>query len=161
MNLNSLDPVYVIAILVSLSLAPFLAMMVTSYIKLSIVFGLTRNALGIQQIPPNLVINGLALILTLYIMCPVVEETFQIVQTSQTDIKDMDSVMATLDKAKMPLRRFLLKHTHVEERAFFCRAAKKLWPPEKASAVKDDDMMILVPAFTVSPTDGGPSRSGF
>jgi len=149
MDLNALDPVYVIAILVSLSLAPFLAMMVTSFIKLSIVFGLTRNALGIQQIPPNMVINGLALILTIYIMSPVVEETFQIVQAGRTDFKQMDSVTAMAEKAKAPLRRFLLKHTRDGERAFFCKAAKKLWPPEKASAVQDDDLMILVPAFTV------------
>src|SRR4051812_9928912 len=54
-----------------LGLAPFIAVMVSSFIKLVVVLSLVRNALGIQQIPPNLVLNGLALILTLYVMAPV------------------------------------------------------------------------------------------
>jgi type III secretion protein R len=149
MTISSFDPVYVIAILVSLSLAPFVAMMVTSFIKLVVVFSLLRNALGIQQIPPNMVVNGLALILTIYIMNPVVDETFHIIQSNQVDVKQLDSVMAVIEKAKQPLRRFLLKHSHENERSFFCKAAQKLWPPEKAKEVKDDDLMILVPAFTV------------
>lgn len=144
------DPVYVIVILAGLALAPFAAIMVTSFIKLVVVLSLLRNALGIQQIPPNMVINGLALILSIYIMTPVVEDTFQILQASDMNVKQLDSVTATVDKAKEPLRQFMLKHTKMEERHFFCKAAKKLWPPEKAATVKDDDLLLLIPAFTVS-----------
>ena len=70
--MNSLpDPIYLIAILIFLGLAPFVAMMVTSYVKIVVVMSLIRNALGIQQIPPNMVINGLSIILTMYIMNPI------------------------------------------------------------------------------------------
>ncbi len=144
------DPVYIITILVSLSLAPFVALMVTSFIKLVVVLSLLRNALGIQQIPPNMVVNGLALILTLYIMSPVAQDTLQILRESEVDAKKMSSVVAAADKAKEPLKAFMLKHTETREREFFCKAARKLWPEAQAANVKDDDLLILVPAFTVS-----------
>ena len=74
---NLPDPFHIILILVSLALVPFAAVMVTSYIKLVIVLSLVRNALGIQQIPPNMVINGLAIILSIYIMAPVGQDIYQ------------------------------------------------------------------------------------
>ena len=64
------DPVVVLLTLGFLALAPFMAIMVTSFAKLVIVLSLVRNALGLQQIPPNLVLNGLALVLSMYIMAP-------------------------------------------------------------------------------------------
>ena len=59
MQINISDPIVLIAVLVALSLAPFVAIMATSFVKLAAVLQLLRNALGIQQIPPNLVLNGL------------------------------------------------------------------------------------------------------
>ncbi|HVJ88114.1 MAG TPA: hypothetical protein VM452_20790, partial [Caulifigura sp.] len=86
------DPLYLIGILVFLSLAPFVAIMVTSFVKLVVVLSLIRNALGIQQIPPNMVINGLALILSIYIMNPVAQETFEILQANPIDTKNVASI---------------------------------------------------------------------
>ena len=63
MQINLSDPIVLIAVLVALSLAPFVAIMATSFVKLVVVLQLLRNALGIQQIPPNLVLNGPAMIL--------------------------------------------------------------------------------------------------
>ena len=64
------DPFALIALLVGLSLVAFVAMIATSYLKIVVVISLVRNALGIQSIPPNMVVNALALILTFYIMAP-------------------------------------------------------------------------------------------
>jgi type III secretion protein R len=64
------DPVVVLLTLALLSLAPLIAIMVTSFAKIVIVLALVRNALGLPQIPPNLVLNGLALVLSIYIMAP-------------------------------------------------------------------------------------------
>ena len=68
---NLPNPVAMIAVVAALGIAPFAALMVTSYTKLVVVFGLLRSALGIQQVPPNIVLNGIALILTVFIMAPV------------------------------------------------------------------------------------------
>src|ERR1700753_4046463 len=73
MDFGSLSPGVILITVVSLALAPFVAVMVTSFTKIVVVLSLLRNALGLQQTPPNVVINGLALILTLYIMFPVVQ----------------------------------------------------------------------------------------
>ena len=71
-----MHPLGLILLLVGLAILPFVAMMVTSYIKLSVVMNLVRQAMGLQQVPPNMIINGLALVLTLYIMAPVLQEMF-------------------------------------------------------------------------------------
>ena len=65
------DPFALIVLFVGMSLLPFVAMIATSYLNIVIVMSLIRNALGIQSIPPNMVINALAMILTFYIMAPV------------------------------------------------------------------------------------------
>ena len=64
-------PVAMMLALAGLSLAPFIGVMVTSFVKISVVLSMVRRALGLQQIPPNQVITGLAMILTVYIMMPV------------------------------------------------------------------------------------------
>ena len=65
------DPVTLVALIAGFGLAPFVALMMTSYTKLVIVFGLLRTALGLQQTPPNMVLNGLAVILSIYVMAPI------------------------------------------------------------------------------------------
>ena len=66
-----LNPLMIIPLLAMLGLAPFMLTMVTSYVKIIVVTSLVRNALGVQQVPPAMVMNGLAIILTIFIMAPV------------------------------------------------------------------------------------------
>ena len=149
---NVPDPIYLIAILVMLGLAPFVAMMVTSYVKIVVVMSLIRNALGIQQIPPNMVINGLSIILTMYIMNPVAQDTYEVLRDNweSIDAKDIESIERVLKEARKPLQEFLLKHANERERQFFYQSAKELWPEERSANLEDDDLMVLAPAFTVS-----------
>ena len=144
------DPFFLIVTFVLLGLMPFAIMMVTSYIKLSVVISLIRNALGVQQIPPNMVINGLSIILTIYIMTPIGEETFKILQSQEVFKKDFQGMVGGLAKAKGPLQNFLIKHTQPREAKFFHHAAKEVWPKEKAEKLRLNDMLVLIPAFTVS-----------
>lgn len=72
------DPFSLIVMMVGLALLPFVAMVATSYLKIVVVLSLIRNALGIQSIPPNMVINALAMILTFYIMAPIMGESWDI-----------------------------------------------------------------------------------
>lgn len=143
------DPFYITIALLALSLAPFAALMVTSFVKLSIVLMLVRNALGIQQIPPNMVINGLALILSLYIMAPVGMEMYDIVSDAFGKTDDFKVLLKDASRAREPLRQFLLKHSEKKERLFFAHSAKKLWQNEHAQKLKDSDLVVLIPAFTV------------
>jgi type III secretion protein R len=153
MGNDGFDPVALLVPLMVLGLVPFAAVMVTSYTKLVVVFALLRNALGIQHVPPNLVLNSLALVFSVYIMSPVITEVAERLQAkgvfSTPRMKTQD-VFDALNEAKEPVRAFLLKHGRERERKFFFKTAEKLWPPERMQGVSENDLQIAVPAFTVS-----------
>ena len=161
------DPFSLIFLFVGLSLLPFVAMVATSYLKIVVVMSLIRNALGIQSIPPNMVINALAMILSLYIMAPVASESWTIAkeelakvqqpaasQTSPTPQASPTSLFFETDavvKAAEPFRKFLSNHTAARERAFFVHTAETLWGKDGKPAVVDhESYYILLPSFCVS-----------
>lgn len=145
------DPLVLIVTVALLSLLPFMAVMVTSFAKLVVVFSLTRNALGLQQVPPNMVVNGLALVLSIYIMAPLMNQMTQAskVQLASGNLK-VSAMMEIMSNAREPLRQFLDKHAQPREREFFLQSAKKIWTAEEAAGLKGDDLLTLIPAFTVS-----------
>jgi type III secretion protein R len=146
------DPLTLVALIVAFGLAPFVALMVTSYTKLVIVFGLLRTALGLQQTPPNMVLNGIAIILSVYIMSPIGMEVSDTLRGRTFGVKGegVSDIMAVVDAAKAPLKEFLQKHTHERERQFFLKSATSIWPKARAEALRSDDFMVLVPSFTLS-----------
>jgi type III secretion protein R len=150
MNLNLPDPLTLIALTAVLALAPFFAVMMTSYVKLVVVLSLVRNALGIQQIPPNLVINGLAIILSVYIMAPIANETYAIVEKADLQKLNTPAIIDLASKAQVPIIGFLKRHTNETEVRFFLDTTKRLWTGESRMTVNRDSFLILVPAFTVS-----------
>lgn len=149
MDLNTFSPSSALLTVILLALAPFVAVMVTSFTKLVVVFGLLRNALALQQTPPNIVLNGLALVLSVYVMYPVGVQMQQRLGDSPVG-NTASAMLSAADKAKEPLREFLIKHTRPLERAFFLRTARKALDPASAEALTDRDFIVVVPAFTVS-----------
>lgn len=97
MDLSSYSPALVLVVIVSLALAPFVAVMVTSFTKIVVVLSLLRNALGLQQVPPNVVINGLAIVLSIYVMYPVILETYDAVSAHQQGRPVPASVQRKID----------------------------------------------------------------
>jgi len=157
MDLGSLSPALILTLVIGLALAPYVAVMVTAFTKLVVVFSLLRNALGLQQTPPNIVLNGLALILSVYVMYPVgleMADAAKPVLTQQESGKaasvSIGGLMGAAEKAKEPLRAFLVKHTDDEEREFFLATAKRMLPEAKRASITRDDLIVVVPAFTVN-----------
>jgi len=150
MDLTTFSPSSALITVVLLSLAPFVAVMVTSFTKIVVVLSLLRNALGVQQVPPNLVLNGLALILTIYVMYPV----GQAMTRNVTDLPDITSSTENLVEAanasKEPLREFLIKHASPREREFFLRTIRKMVDEEEKAKLTAEDFIVVIPAFTVS-----------
>lgn len=146
------DRVSLILLFAFLSLAPFVLMMISSFIKLVCVLSIVRNALGVQQIPPNTIINGLAIMISAYVMAPVMTETYSILKTQEFSIKqpDADKFMSAYEVGKVPTQQFLMKHSGKAERMFFIKTAKVLWPAKDAEALKEDSFFVLIPAFTIS-----------
>ncbi|WIW00313.1 MULTISPECIES: type III secretion system export apparatus subunit SctR [Roseateles] len=147
--MNQFSPASALLTVVLLSLAPFVAVMVTSFTKLVVVFGLLRNALALQQTPPNIVLNGLALVLSVYVMYPVGVQMQQRIGDKPLG-SNAQAMLAAADQAKEPLREFLIRHTRPLERAFFLKTAQRSLPPDAAEALSERDFIVVVPAFTVS-----------
>ncbi len=146
------DPVTLVALIVAFGLASFAALMLTSYTKLVIVFGLLRAALGLQQTPPNMVLNGIAVILSIYIMAPVgmaIDEGLR-GRTLGAPGAAANDVATVLEAARTPVKAFLTQHTRERERQFFLKSASQIWPKPRADNLTSDDLLVLVPSFVLS-----------
>jgi len=152
---SSISPAAALITVILLALAPFFAVMVTSFTKIVVSLSLLRNALGLQQTPPSVVINGFALILTLYVMYPVGLQMQARVQMAPpaAGASDVSKMMAYADAAKEPLRAFLLKHSTPRERRFFTVTGNRMLAPQKKT-MTDTDFLVVMPAFTVSELTG-------
>ena len=150
------DPFSLIALFVGLSLIAFVAMIATSYLKIVVVISLVRNALGIQSIPPNMVINALAMILTFYIMAPVMSEGWGVLKEELDAHKAQPAaqVMYETDaaaKAAEPFRTWLSARTDARSRQFFVSTAEELWAKgDEPAKVDPESFYILIPSFCVS-----------
>ncbi len=143
-NDGGASPLTIVLLLGVVSLVPALLMMVTAFTRIVIVLGFTRSALGTQQIPPNQVIIGLSLFLTLFVMAP----TFsQVNQTAvQPLMKGKISTSAAFDKAQEPFKEFMLKQVREKDLGLFVKLSNKPAPKNKA----DISISTLVPAFVLS-----------
>ncbi len=151
-------PLLILLALFSMALVPVLLVMVTSFVKIVVVLGLVRSALGTQQIPPNQVVTGLAMILTLYIMIPVGLETYRqvgsVVETQSNQgifsTATFGLVQEAFQKGREPLRLFLEKHANPKDRALFYNLARKMRSAEDRDQIGKQDFMVLMPAFVIS-----------
>ncbi len=149
MNLENIDPLALTLFLGALSLLPFLVIIGTSFVKISIVFSLIRNALGIQQIPPNMALHALALILTMYIMAPVGLRSYDNIISEPLAMDNFQSIERGFERGLKPYRQFLKKHTSDKELDFFLSTAKTLWATEFHQDIHKDNIIILLPSFIV------------
>ncbi len=147
----NVSPLLLIGGLAVLGLAPFMLMMVTSYVKIVVVTSLMRNALGVQQIPPAMALNGLAIIFTIFIMAPIASDTLELLAeqqvTTQPSITEMIQVAENISG---PLREFLTANTDKNTLQAFMNTAKRIWPADKHDTIRPDNFFILVPAFSIT-----------
>lgn len=127
-----------------LAVAPSFLMMVTSFTRIIIVLGFLRRALGTQTLPPNQVMVGLALFLTLFVMTPTFERINR--EAVQPFMAEQITQQVALDNAKSAIRDFMVKHTRKNDLALFIRLAKE----ERPNTVADVSFTTLVPAFITS-----------
>jgi flagellar biosynthetic protein FliP len=127
-----------------LSVAPALLLMMTSFTKIFVVLAMTRNALSLPSIPPNQVLAGLALFLSLFIMAPVLTDIHAI--GVQPYLDGTLTFTDALNVGSGPLRDFMLANTREEDLALMTRAADQP-NPESPEAVP---LLTLIPAFMIS-----------
>ncbi|MBX7066387.1 MAG: type III secretion system export apparatus subunit SctR [Parachlamydiales bacterium] len=147
-----------LAILAGLSLLPFAIMLLTSYMKIVVVLSLLRNALGVQQTPPNQVLNGIALLITIYVMFPtgllMYNAAEKVISTNPPrDVLSNESavfIVNVIDKAKEPLRDFLQRNVSPKHTASFYNLAYRIFPDPFKAQLKATDFIILIPSFITS-----------
>jgi type III secretion protein R len=158
-NLNRPSLITQAVVLTIFALLPFIIMILTSFMKIVIVLSLLRNALGVQQAPPNQIINGIAFMLSLFIMYPTVLQMYERAQTAIQQTQAPESllspgsstyILTVADEAKEPLREFLKKNSSIKHHALFFRLAYRVLPEEIRPNLKPDDFMILVPSYITS-----------
>ena len=134
----------VIAFLTVLALAPSVLVMMTSFTRILIVFAFLRQALGTQQSPPTQILIGLALFMSVFIMMPVWEKIDSEALTPylNEEIKQAEA----FEKAKAPLRSFMLKQTREDDLLLFIGASRM----EKPESPETTPMHVLIPAFVIS-----------
>ncbi|CAI1008543.1 type III secretion system export apparatus subunit SctR [Serratia quinivorans] len=143
-------PLSLIVILFLLSVLPLLVVLGSSFLKISIVLALLRNALGIQQVPPNMAIYGLALILSLFIMAPIGYQINDSLRQTPLVMESEDFFSQLDEQVLMPYRAFLQHNTGASQRRFFGQTAQQLWPEQLRQTVPADSLLLMLPAFTVS-----------
>jgi flagellar biosynthesis protein FliP len=127
-----------------LAIAPSVLLLCTSFTKIVVVLGLTRNALGLQNSPPSQVLTGIALFLTLFVMGPVLSDINH--DAVQPYLDGRMTVSQAYDAGVVPLKKFLLDNTREDELKLMVGLSGEERPPDKAAV----SMTTLVPAFVLS-----------
>lgn len=135
---------------IAIGLIPFVAMVVTSYAKIVVVLGLLRNALGVQQVPPNMVLNGIAILVSMYVMAPIGMSAADTMRQQTLASSPAQMMIQAFDASHEPFRQFLKKHSRERERLFFLHSAHVIWPQNLANQLREDDLIVLAPAFTLT-----------
>lgn len=140
-NGNQIPTLEILVMMTIIMLLPSIVIMMTSFVRIIIILSFTRNALGIQQTPPNMVLVGIALFLTLFIMDPVVKEINT--QAYEPYTEGRITQEEALDRASVPIKKFMLEQTEVSSLNLFIDMAgidEKIEPTELP-------LTVVIPSF--------------
>ena len=139
-----------IIFLTALGLLPFFIVTMTAFLKISVVMFILRNATGLQQTPPTLVLYSIALILTVYVSLPLMDDVSNRLAANPPDFSSLDKLQTSANVVKEPIKTHLMRYAKPAEREFFLSATARIWPESYRANVKEDDFVILLPAFVSS-----------
>lgn len=146
------------SVIAFLSLLPFVIVLLTSFLKIVIVLSLLRNALGVQQSPPNQALVGVALLMSIYVMFPTGVAMYDagkqyILKEVPRDLFSKDAAVylyRIIGKAKEPLKQFLVKNMSTSHQRRFYQIAFRSVPKDFQGQLKIDDFIVLAPAYITS-----------
>jgi flagellar biosynthetic protein FliP len=141
---GNLDPaIQLIVLMASLSLIPFIIVSMTSFLRYIIVLSILKTALGTQQVPPAIVLVGMALVLTFYTMGPVFGEMYD---KAAPLLERKANVIAVMEAGSEPLKEFMMRQTRQSDVAFFVEMARH----EAPNSPKDLSIWEVAPAYMIS-----------
>lgn len=149
-GVDASQPLEIIILLTLIALAPSLLIMMTCFTRIVIVLGFLRTAMQTQSTPPNMVVTGMALFLTLFIMAPVFSEINEVAY--QPYVSEELTTQEALEAASVPLKKFMLKQTSNDDLQFFLDLSKTETPDEITEEYLENDLSltVIVPSFMIS-----------
>lgn len=141
-NGNSIQTLEMIFLMTAISLLPFMVLMMTCFTRIIIVLSFTRSAMGVQATPPNNVLIGIALFLTLFIMSPVVDQVTEVAYVPYRN--DEITQYEALQRAAVPMKEFMLRQTEDDTLAMFVEYSQIEEVPDNPA---DLPLRVVVPAF--------------
>lgn len=142
--LKDLSPVIQLLVVMAMfSMLPFMFVCMTSFLRYAIVFGILKQALGAQQIPPAIVLVGLSMILTFYTMAPVFQQMYEV---GSKPYQQSGSMVLAISEGSKPLKEFMLKQTREQDLAYFVSMARK----EAPASIEDVTIWEVAPAYILS-----------
>ena len=149
LNGGSVPTLELIFLTTLVALLPTIVIMMTSFTRTIIILSFTRNAMGVQQAPPNMVLVGIALFLTLYIMSPVINRIND--EAYQPYVNEEISQEEALERMVVPLKEFMLRNTEVNTMETFINLSRT---PVQENP-QDYPLTVVVPAFMTSELKAG------
>ncbi|WP_100158978.1 EscR/YscR/HrcR family type III secretion system export apparatus protein [Proteus columbae] len=141
---------HLILILSLATLAPFVIAAGTCYLKFSIVLVMTRNALGVQQVPSNMVLNAIALMMALFVMTPIAKNTYYYLVDNPIDISSPESFERFSDDALGDYKKYLYHYSDPDLLAFFEQAQGNRPNSEGENEAIENSLLSLLPAYALS-----------
>jgi len=143
-ELSGNAPLKIMMIMTALAILPGLVISMTAFLRIVVVLGLMRHAIGLQQMPPNQVIIGVALFLTYFVMAPSLDRVYA--DSVKPYVRGEVSEIEALERAKGPMREFMLSQTRNKDLSLMANLAHA----ETFEGPEDVPMRVAVPAFVVS-----------
>lgn len=155
MIMDGMNPVLLALFLGALSLIPFLLIVCTAFLKIAMTLLITRNAIGVQQVPPNMAMYGIALAATMFVMAPVAHDIQQRVHEHPLEMGSTDKLQASAMTVIEPLQRFMTRNTDPDVSAHLLDNTQRMWPKDMADHATKNDLLLAVPAFVLSELQAG------
>lgn len=149
-GVDASQPLEVIILLTLIALLPSLLIMMTCFARIVIVLGFLRSAMQTQNSPPNMVLTGIALFLTLFIMAPVFSEINEVAY--EPYVNEELTTLEAVERAAVPLKRFMLKQTTNDDLQFFVDLSKTEIPEGgMTDEYKEEELSltVIIPSFMI------------
>lgn len=147
---ESINPIGLIVTIASLSVMPLVAVTATSFLKISAVLLILRNAIGVQQVPSNMVIYGIAMVMSLLVMGPVLRDAGKrFAPDGKVPVSGVE-VLSAISAATPPFKNFMIKNTRPDYLDSFHETAQRFQKKYNAEPVEKTDLFVVMPAFVAS-----------
>ncbi|HEX5487449.1 MAG TPA: type III secretion system export apparatus subunit SctR [Limnobacter sp.] len=147
---QAINPIGLIVTIASLSVLPLVAVTCTSFLKISAVLLILRNAIGVQQVPSNMVLYGVAMVMTLLVMGPVLTDAgHRFAPNGKMPVSGVE-VLDAINASVPPFKKFMLSNMNADYLNSFYETAQKFQKKYDAAPVSKSDLFVVMPAFVAS-----------